>query len=134
MPKFNGLTDDQWALLAPLMPPEPARKRAGMPRNDYRHSLNSIFWVMLSGARWCDLPEREDFASRTAANRWLIRWRHNGTLERIFSGLRDLGRLSGQFDWERLSVDGSFSPVQRPWQRRGFRPQGQGPYRASGGG
>lgn len=133
MPKFIGLSDDQWALLTPLMPAEPPRKKPGYPRNDFRHVLNSIFWLMLSGARWCDLPEAPQFASRTAANRWLIRWRHDGMLERLFAGLRELGRLSGQFDWARLSVDGSFSPVQSPWKRRGFRPQGQGPYRASGG-
>lgn len=133
MPRFTGLSDDQWALLEPLMPKPPVRKKAGFPRNPWRNVLNSVLWMLLTGARWCDLPKESAFASRTASNRWLIRWRHDGTLDKLFKGLRELAHLSGQIDWQRLSVDGSFSPVQRPRKRRNLRPQGQGHDDASGG-
>ena len=133
MPRFNGLTDTQWALLEPLMPKPPARKRAGRPRNDWRKLMNSIFWVMLSGSRWCDLPIAPQFAKKTASNFWLARFKHDGTLEKVFGALRDLARLSNQIDWQRLAVDGSFSPVQGPRARRRLRPQGQGVHHSSGG-
>jgi hypothetical protein len=130
MPKFNGLNDSQWALLEPLMPPEPQRKKPGYPRNNWRSITNSIFWMMVTGARWCDLPKLPHFASKTATNRWLLRWRHDGTLERLFAGLRDLAHLSGQIDWQRLAVDGSFSPYQRPRPLRRLRAQRQGLHHA----
>ena len=134
MPRFHGLSDPQWALLEPLMPQPPARKKAGRPRNDWRKLLNSIFWIMLSGSRWCDLPDTPQFAKKSASNFWLKRFRHDGTLEKIFTNLREIARLSNQIDWQRLAVDGSFSPVQRPRARRRLRPQGQGIYHPSVGG
>ena len=53
------LTDFEWRVIAPLLPNEPR----GVPRVDDRRVLNGIFWVLRSGARWRDLPER--FGPRT---------------------------------------------------------------------
>ena len=133
MPRFNGLSDDQWAMLEPLMPPEPARKKPGKAHNPWRKVLNSILWIKLSGARWCDLPQGEHFASRTASNRWLMRWAHDGTLIRIFAGLRSLANISNQIDWKALNVDGSFSPDQGPRSRGYLRAQRQRLHDAFGG-
>ncbi len=47
------LKDDQWALIAPLLPPPKPR---GRPRADDRRTINGILWVLRSGARWRDLP------------------------------------------------------------------------------
>jgi transposase len=125
MPAFNGLTDIQWQMLEPLLPPEPERKRAGRAHNQWRHVLNSILWIKFSGARWCDLPRYPNFASRTAAHRWMLKWQHNGTLIKIFAGLRNISRLCGLVDWQKMAVDGSFSPYQGPRSRRHLRAQRQ---------
>jgi transposase len=47
------LGDEQWELIAPLLP---KHKRRGRPRADDRRTLNGILWVLRSGARWKDLP------------------------------------------------------------------------------
>ena len=47
------LSDDEWALLEPLMPE--ARKSA---RADDRKVMNAIFYVLRTGMPWRDLPER----------------------------------------------------------------------------
>src|SRR4029077_6632046 len=47
------LTDEEWALLEPLMPK--SRKSA---RVDDRKILNAIFYVLRTGMPWRDLPER----------------------------------------------------------------------------
>jgi transposase len=47
------LSDEDWALLEPLMPK--ARKSA---RADDRRIMNAIFYVLRTGMPWRDLPER----------------------------------------------------------------------------
>ena len=47
------LSDDEWALLEPLMPK--SRKSA---RADDRKIMNAIFYVLRTGIPWRDLPER----------------------------------------------------------------------------
>ncbi|MBI2867677.1 MAG: transposase [Chloroflexi bacterium] len=42
-------------MIAPLLPP---RKRRGRPRADGRQTLNSILWVLRSGARRRNLHNR----------------------------------------------------------------------------
>lgn len=54
------LTDEQWAVLEPVLPGEeriPARKRGRRWRNS-REVLNGILWVLRTGAPWRDLPKR----------------------------------------------------------------------------
>lgn len=114
--RFNGLNDGQWAVLEKLLPPEPIKRGKGMPHASFRKVLNSIFYVLITGCRWCDLPEDRDiFAPKSSSHRWLVRWSEDGTLERACSGIREIADLNGMIDWSRSSVDGSFSL----WQRRG---------------
>ena len=47
------LSDEEWALLEPLLPKN--RKSA---RVDDRRLLNAIFYVLRTGMPWRDLPER----------------------------------------------------------------------------
>jgi transposase len=44
--------DYEWGVFGPMLPNKPG----GVPRVDDRHVLNGIFWVLRSGAHWCDLP------------------------------------------------------------------------------
>ena len=48
------LTDYEWKAIEPCLPNKPR----GVPRVNDRRVLNGIFWVLRSGARWADLPER----------------------------------------------------------------------------
>jgi transposase len=48
------LTDFEWKTIRPLLPNKPR----GVPRVDDRRVLNGIFWVLRSGSRWADVPER----------------------------------------------------------------------------
>lgn len=54
------MTDAEWALVAPLIPPA---KRGGRPRTvDLREVLNAVFYVLWTGFQWKarpkDLPPR----------------------------------------------------------------------------
>ena len=69
------LSDDEWALLEPLMPK--SRKSA---RADDRKIMNAIFYVLRTGMPWRDLPERYG-PYTTAYNRFnpLVSARHPET-------------------------------------------------------
>lgn len=108
--RFEGLSDRQWAVLERLLPPAPAKRARGMPHAPLRSVLNSIFYILITGSRWCDLPDNRDiFAHRSSAHRWLMRWQEDGTFDLMCEGMRELADLNGLIDWDRAAVDGSFS-------------------------
>jgi putative transposase len=44
--------------------------------------VNGVLWVLRSGVRWHDLPERYKYKS---VHKRFVRWAHSGVWERIFS-------------------------------------------------
>jgi transposase len=107
----GDLRDEQWELIAPLLPPH---KKQGRPRADDRTTLNGILWVLRSGARWKDLPK--EYGSRSTCHRRLQEWPEQGVWERIW--LTFLGALDqqGKLDWSRAFLDGSFVPAKKGGQ------------------
>jgi len=79
----SDLSDEEWALIAPLIPPA---KRGGRPRTvDVREVLNAIFYVLSTGCQWRALPK--DFPPRTTVYDYLELWNWDGTLARIHHAL-----------------------------------------------
>ena len=70
--RFEGLSDEQWQMLEPLFPEQPKVRGRGQPAKNRRLVLNSILWILITGSRWCDLPEGEQFAKRSTAHRWML--------------------------------------------------------------
>ena len=81
------LSDDEWALLEPLMPK--SRKSA---RADDRKIVNAIFYVLRTGMPWRDLPER--YGPYTTAYIRFNRWSRRGIWKRIFDTLASKSRDS----------------------------------------
>ena len=81
------LSDDDWALLEPLMPK--SRKSA---RADDRKIMNAIFYVLRTGMPWRDLPER--YGPYTTAYNRFNRWSRRGVWKRIFDTLASKSRDS----------------------------------------
>ncbi len=52
------LTEVQWKKIAPLLPKPRKHRKGGRPWIDNRRVLEGILWILRSGARWQDLPER----------------------------------------------------------------------------
>jgi integrase len=80
----------------------------------FRQVVNTLLYVLITGRRWCDLPRRPPWASKSAAHRWLQRWQADGTLAAMQARLLGLAEERGIIQWQYGAVDGSFSP----WQRR----------------
>jgi transposase len=78
------VTDEQWALIKPLIPVYPG----GRPRKtDVRDVLDAILYILRTGCQWRYLPK--DFPPRSTVWRYFDEWRHNGTLEEIHDKLRE---------------------------------------------
>ena len=58
MARREELTAEQWALIAPLFEKKDAIQTRGRPPRSAREVLNGVLWILRSGARWQDLPER----------------------------------------------------------------------------
>lgn len=105
--KFNGLTDSEWDLLSRLLPNE--TNATGRPLADTRSALNTIFYLLITGCRWCDVPVGKKWAKKSSAHRRLGRWQKNGTLASLKASLLGAAHLAGKIDWQNASIDGSFA-------------------------
>jgi transposase len=52
------VTDEQWEKIKPFIPTRQRSSKGGRTPADDRACLEGILWVLRSGARWRDLPER----------------------------------------------------------------------------
>lgn len=79
----SDVTDEQWALIEPLIPVYPG----GRPRTTHpRDVVDAIFYLLRTGCQWRYLPK--DFPPRSTVWRYFDEWRHNGTLDAIHDTLR----------------------------------------------
>ena len=97
MVKHYELTDEQWALIGPLVPGKVGDPgRSGV---DNRLFVNGVLWVLRSGAHWHDLPPR--YGKYKSVHKRFSRWAASGVWERIFEV------LSADPDNEYLMLDSS---------------------------
>lgn len=64
------LTDEQWAMLEPLV--EACRPPAKVPPRNLRRTISAIFWRHRNGAKWRAIPE--EFGPWWMAAQIFIRW------------------------------------------------------------
>ena len=81
----TDLTDEEWHILEPLLPPE---KTGGRPRKyPLREVINAIQSVLRAGCAWRLMPH--DLPHWQTAYQTFRAWRQDGTWMRIHDQLRD---------------------------------------------
>ncbi len=79
----SDLTDAEWALIEPMIPPA---RRGGRPRDvNVREVVNAIFYVPSTGCQWKALPK--DLPPKSTAHYYFMLWDWDRTLERIHHAL-----------------------------------------------
>ncbi|MFG2227715.1 IS5 family transposase [Streptomyces sp. NPDC048644] len=113
----GDLTDEQWAVLEPLLP---MGTKAGRPPVWPRRQLiDGIRFRVRTGVPWRDVPV--EYGPWGRIYDLFRRWQRNGTWHRVFSRLQSLADAKGAIVWD-LSVD---STVCRAHQHAtGARKQG----------
>lgn len=79
----SDLTDREWELIAPFMPPP---HRLGRPRaTDLREVVNAVFYIASAGCQWRMLPK--DFPPYSTVQGYFYQWRDSGLWRRISNAL-----------------------------------------------
>jgi transposase len=78
------LTDERWALIAPLLP---GREGAsGRPGQDNRLFIEAVFWLVRTGSPWRSLPPH--FGKWYTNYTRFYRWTQNQVWPRVMSALK----------------------------------------------
>lgn len=75
----TDLTDEEWAILAPFIPPA---RSGGRPRTaNMREVMNAILYVAVSGCQWRMLPK--DFPPVSTVRGYFYSWRNAGLWQAV---------------------------------------------------
>jgi len=76
-------TNEQWAIVSPLLPPDDViGAKGGRPRRPNRDVLNGILWVLRTGVPWNDMPDRYQSNARLFQE-----WNMSGVFEKVLQAL-----------------------------------------------
>ena len=89
-PYPTDLTDEQWNLLKPMLPPDKPRGRKR--RVDLREVLNAVLYLLRTGCSWRMLPH--DFPPWQTVYGYFYRWRDSELFVHINATLREQVRLA----------------------------------------
>jgi transposase len=79
----SDLTDEEWALIEPLIPP--GRSGGGKRRANLREVVNGLMYVLSTGCQWRAIPK--DLPPRSTVHDYFVLWSCERTLDRIHHAL-----------------------------------------------
>jgi len=89
----SDLTDEEWALVLPHLPPP--RQKSRHPSPAQRDVLDAVLYVLTTGCQWRQLPK--DFPPKSTVHDYFTEWHCDGTLARIHHALYTQAReLAGK--------------------------------------
>src|SRR5664280_2295756 len=88
----TDLTDEQWALIKPHIPPDKSgTRKGGRPPADKRVIVNGLMYFARSGCQWRMLPR--EFGPWPTVHHYYRLWRCSGLLQEIHDALRQQVRI-----------------------------------------
>jgi transposase len=110
------LTEAQWKKIAPLLSKPPKHRQGGRPWIENRRVLEGILWILRSGARWQDLPEK--YPHPSPCWRRVRDWEEQGVWLNIWRAF--LGEMNErqQLKWSESFLGGSFAPAKKGHRSR----------------
>ncbi len=107
------VSDELWAVVAPLLPPELPTPKGGRPRVPDRAALTGIIFVLKSGIPWEMLPHEMGCGSGMTCWRRLRDWQAAGVWDRLHRELLDRLGAADRLDWSRVALDSASIPAKR---------------------
>jgi len=96
------VSDELWAVIDPLLPPEPPKPRGGRPRIPDCAVLTGILFVLKSGIPWQMLPQELGCGNGMTCWRRLRDWNEAGVWKRLHEVL-----LSPSRGWRPTGLESS---------------------------
>jgi transposase len=81
-----GVSDEGWALIGPLLPPE--RGRGCRPAGDNRPFFEGIIWMARTGSQWRHLPD--EYGKWNSVFRRYRRWVETGVFDAMLETLAEM--------------------------------------------
>jgi transposase len=99
------MPDEFFDLVSHHLPPEqPVGPKGGRPPVGHRAVLNVLWFVLVTGSRWEDVPKEMGCSGRTAQRR-LRAWEELGVWDRLHADLLGLLKRAGKLDEGVVVVD-----------------------------
>jgi transposase len=99
------VTDELWAVVAPLLPKRRAQPKGGRPWVDDRATLNGILYVLRSGIPWSMLPAELGYGSGVTCWRRLREWQRRGTWRKLHQLMLERLAAADRIDGTRAAPD-----------------------------
>ena len=100
--KFQELTDKQWSMIEQHIP-KPAKTER--PRSNDRMIINGIIYVLISGCRWSEMPEK--YGDDSTANLRLRKWQQKRIWKKILRCAIKSAHKQSKINLRHISVDSS---------------------------
>jgi len=108
MSREQILTDEQWALIEPLLPS--SKGKQSRPFRDHRQVMEGIAYRYRVGCAWRDVPKT--FGPWQTIWKRHARFSRDGTWDRIHEHVLGQADAAGLIDWQ-LSIDSTISRVHQ---------------------
>jgi len=105
------LTDKQWNLIKELFPWDPPASQGGRPKADPRACFNGIMWVLRTGARWKDLPDK--YPPKSTCHDRFKEWSQAGLFDKALERLLSALEKSNLIDLSETFADGTFASAKK---------------------
>jgi transposase len=119
------LTDEQWAVIEPLLPAPKVRPDGrGRPWRSNRECFEGIVWVLKTGARWRDLPP--PYPGGVTCWRRLKEWEEQGVWRSAWEALLGMLDERKRLQWEQAMIDATFRAAKKGATKSASRGTGRG--------
>src|ERR1700753_2796521 len=106
------LTDEQWRVVAPLIPKPKVRKDGkGRPRVEARSVLDGMLWILWTGAPWKALPS--EYPPYQTVHRRMQEWVEARVFWKVLKALAADLRDRGKIDLTEAFIDGTHAGAKR---------------------
>ena len=117
------VTDELWAVVAPLLPKRRPHRKGGRPWVDDRAVLTGILFVLRSGIPWRMLPQEMGCGSGVTCWRRLREWQRRGVWKKLHRAMLEQLAAADQIDWSRAALDSRSLPAKGGARRSAGTPQ-----------
>ena len=105
------VSDEQWALLEPILRSKRRPDGKGRPPKDPRTVLNGVLWILGTGAQWREMPPK--YPPYQTCHRRFQQWVRSGALAKALRKLAQRLRAEGRLNLEEAFIDAMFVAAKK---------------------